>query len=87
MSVNGLNHGGGKRLVRPGEMKMLAGVCAGMAARLGWRVSAVRILFVLFSLLTGILPGVLVYTVLVFIIPKETEYDWYDYRDDASGKS
>lgn len=79
--------GGGKRLVRPGEMKMLAGVCAGLAVRFGWRVSAVRILFMLFSLFTGILPGALAYIILVFIIPKETEYDWYDYRDDTSGKS
>ena len=66
---------------------MLAGVCAGLAGRFDWSVTLVRILFVLFSLLSGILPGVLAYIVLVFIIPKENEYDWYDYRGDSADKS
>lgn len=36
---------------------------------------------------SGILPGALVYIILAFIIPGETECDWYDYHDDTSGKS
>lgn len=55
-------------LTRPREGKMIAGVCAGLAQRFGWRANTVRLLFVLSCLLPG--PQFVIYLVLWFIMPK-----------------
>ncbi|CAN7144259.1 hypothetical protein ASF98_16185 [Arthrobacter sp. Leaf337] len=55
-------------LVRPRNGKMIAGVCAGLAARFGVSTALVRIGFVLFGLF-GV--GELVYIALWIIMPKE----------------
>jgi phage shock protein PspC (stress-responsive transcriptional regulator) len=47
---------------------MIAGVCAGIAQRYGWRVGRVRLLFVLSCLLPG--PQFILYIILWFIMPK-----------------
>jgi phage shock protein PspC (stress-responsive transcriptional regulator) len=56
-------------LVRPRHGKMIAGVCAGIAARFGWSPTTVRLVFVLSCLLPG--PQVLVYLVLWAVMPQE----------------
>jgi phage shock protein C len=48
---------------------MLAGVCGGIAEYLGMDPSVVRILFALISFFTAIVPGILVYLILAFVIP------------------
>jgi phage shock protein C len=55
-------------MVRPRTGKMIAGVCAALAARFGIPKALVRIGFVLFGLF-GI--GEFVYIALWIIIPKE----------------
>jgi phage shock protein C len=55
-------------MVRPRSGKMIAGVCAALAARFGISKALVRIGFVLFGLF-GV--GELVYIALWIIIPKE----------------
>lgn len=55
-------------LTRPQNQKMIAGVCAGLAARYGWPVSRVRLLFVVSCLLPG--PQFVLYLVLWAMIPK-----------------
>jgi phage shock protein C len=55
-------------LTRPQSRKMIAGVCAGIAQRYGWRVGRVRLLFVLSCLLPG--PQFILYIILWFIMPK-----------------
>jgi phage shock protein PspC (stress-responsive transcriptional regulator) len=55
-------------LTRPQSQKMIAGVCAGLAARYGWKASKVRLLFVLSCLLPG--PQFVVYLVLWALMPK-----------------
>ncbi|GAA3464065.1 MULTISPECIES: PspC domain-containing protein [Saccharothrix] len=55
-------------LSRPQSQKMIAGVCAGLAARYGWKASTVRLLFVVSCLLPG--PQFLVYIVLWAMMPK-----------------
>ncbi len=55
-------------LTRPQSKKMIAGVCAGLAERYGWRVGKVRLLFVLSCLLPG--PQFVVYLVLWLMMPK-----------------
>ncbi|MPZ84846.1 MAG: PspC domain-containing protein [Actinophytocola sp.] len=55
-------------LTRPQSQKMIAGVCAGLAARYGWKVSTVRLVFVLSCLLPG--PQFVGYLVLWALMPK-----------------
>lgn len=50
---------------------MIAGVCAGIAARFGWKVKSVRLVFVLSCLLPG--PQVLAYIGLWFLMPKSED--------------
>ena len=49
--------------------KMIAGVCGGLAAWLGWDPSLVRILYVLLSILSAAFPGILVYIILWLVMP------------------
>jgi phage shock protein PspC (stress-responsive transcriptional regulator) len=55
-------------LARPQSEKMIAGVCAGLAARYGWKVRTVRLLFVLSCLLPG--PQFIAYIALWILMPK-----------------
>jgi phage shock protein C len=55
-------------LTRPQSKKMIAGVCAGLAERYGWRVGKVRLLFVLSCLLPG--PQFIAYLILWAMMPK-----------------
>jgi phage shock protein C len=56
-------------LARPRSGKIIAGVCAALAARFGVPTSLVRVGFVIFGLV-GI--GELVYIILWIMIPKES---------------
>jgi phage shock protein C len=60
-----------KPLRRSRRYRIVAGVCGGMAERLGWRPTLVRILFVVVGALP-FLSGILVYLVLWVVIPQET---------------
>jgi len=63
--------GGGatpRRFFRLHEGEVIAGVCTGIAASLGWEVALVRLAFILLAMLTGGL-GILVYWALVLLIP------------------
>ena len=59
-----------KLLRRSRRRRLIAGVCGGIAERLGWPPAVVRILFVLGSLVP-VLPGFLVYFVLWLVVPLE----------------
>lgn len=54
-------------LSRPRDNRMIAGVCAGLAARWGMKPGTVRLLFVLSCLLPG--PQFIAYVVLWAIMP------------------
>jgi phage shock protein PspC (stress-responsive transcriptional regulator) len=56
-------------LVRPRRGRMIAGVCAALARRVGVKPWQVRLLFVLSCLLPG--PQFLVYVALWIILPSE----------------
>jgi phage shock protein PspC (stress-responsive transcriptional regulator) len=49
---------------------IIAGVCGGIAEWLGWSSTMVRVLYVLFSILSVAFPGILVYLILWFLMPK-----------------
>jgi phage shock protein PspC (stress-responsive transcriptional regulator) len=57
-------------LQRSNKHKMIAGVCGGLAEWLGWDVTLVRLLYVLVSVLSVAFPGLLVYVILWFIMPR-----------------
>lgn len=55
-------------LSRPRTGRMIAGVCAGIAQRFGWKTSTVRLLFVLSCLLPG--PQFVLYLILWLTMPQ-----------------
>jgi len=61
------------RLRRSVSNRMIAGVCGGISEYLGLDVTATRVGYVLLSLLSGVLPSILVYIILWAVIP-EREY-------------
>ena len=56
-------------LTRPRHGKVIAGVCAGIADRVGMSRNGVRLLFLLSCILPG--PQFVIYLVLWLIMPKE----------------
>ncbi|MBE0541596.1 MAG: PspC domain-containing protein [Verrucomicrobia bacterium] len=53
---------------------MIAGVCAGIAHELGWPTGRTRLAYVLISILSAAFPGILVYVLLWFVMPKADEW-------------
>jgi phage shock protein C len=49
----------------------IGGVCGGIASWLGWDSNAVRLLYALISFFTGVVPGIVVYVVLLAVMPVE----------------
>ncbi|HJC98617.1 MAG TPA: PspC domain-containing protein [Candidatus Phocaeicola merdavium] len=60
----------GKKLTRPQNNKMLAGVCAGIANYFGLDPTLIRVAYALLTVFTAF-AGVIVYLLLWIIIPEE----------------
>ncbi len=60
-----------KRLYRSRTNLMLGGVCGGLAEYFSVDVTLIRLLFVLFAVVTGV--GVLAYFVLWLVVPTENQ--------------
>ena len=60
----------GKKLTRPQNNKMLAGVCAGIANYFGLDPTLIRVVYTLLTVFTAF-AGVIVYLLLWIIIPEE----------------
>tara|TARA_R110001592_G_scaffold86428_6_gene254958 strand:- start:2098 stop:2286 length:189 start_codon:yes stop_codon:yes gene_type:complete len=58
-----------KKLKRSSD-KVIAGVCGGLAAWLGWDVSLVRVLYFFATIFTAF-SGLLVYIILWVVMPQE----------------
>lgn len=58
-----------KKLYRSNSQKMLAGVCGGLAEYFDIDVSIVRLLFVAFDFVTGLLPLFLFYIIAWIVVP------------------
>jgi phage shock protein C len=58
-------------LRRSKDDRMIAGVCGGLARWLGWDSTAVRILYVLISILSAAFPGTIVYIILALVMPAD----------------
>lgn len=57
-----------QRLTKSNDF-ILSGVCSGMAEYFGWSPESVRMLFFTLTLFTGILPGLVLYTILGVTMP------------------
>ena len=63
------------RQFRKSSNRMIAGVCGGLAEWLGWQPVAGRFFFVLMSVMSFIVPGILVYILLAFLMPEAASED------------
>ncbi|CDB10178.1 MULTISPECIES: PspC domain-containing protein [Bacteroides] len=59
-----------KKLRRPRNGRMIAGVCAGLAEFFGLDVSLVRIVYTLATIFSAF-SGVIIYFLMVLIVPEE----------------
>lgn len=59
------------KLTRSRHDRIFAGVCGGLAHYLGWSPFRVRVVYVLVSVLSVAFPGIIVYLLLWFLMPKE----------------
>ena len=55
--------------LRRSNDKVIAGVCAGIAEKLGWPANRFRLGYVILSILSAAFPGILVYIVLWIVMP------------------
>jgi phage shock protein C len=65
------NSGMKKKLYRNTEEKLVAGVLAGLADYYNQDVVFFRLAFVVLLIVTGFMPGVLVYIVAMVIVPEQ----------------
>ena len=56
-------------LHRSRRNKIFGGVCGGIAEWLGWSPGAVRLIYVIVSILSAAFPGLLVYIILWIVMP------------------
>lgn len=61
------------KLTRSSQDRILAGVCGGLARHLGWSPFRVRLVYVLVSILSAAFPGILVYLLLWFLMPRDDQ--------------
>jgi phage shock protein PspC (stress-responsive transcriptional regulator) len=57
-------------LYRSRRHNLIAGVCGGIAEWLGWSPTWVRVLYVVFSVLSVAFPGAIAYLILWVVMPK-----------------
>jgi phage shock protein C len=58
-------------LYRSRNNRMIAGVCGGIAEWLGWTPTAVRVAYVIISILSVGFPGTIAYIILWIVMPQE----------------
>lgn len=62
-----------KRLYRSKKDRMLSGVCGGIAEYFEIDSTLVRLLWILVTALTGVLPGVIAYIIAIIVIPEKNK--------------
>lgn len=60
-----------RKLARSQNDKMIAGVCGGFAEYFGWTPWMVRFVYVLVSIFSAAFPGIIIYLLLWFLMPKQ----------------
>jgi len=64
-----------KHLYRSDVDKRLAGVCGGISEYFDVDSTLIRLAWILITILTGIIPGVLAYIIAAIIIPRKPDTD------------
>ena len=62
-----------RRLVRSTRHKMLAGVCGGVGEYMDIDPTVVRVVYVLVTVFTALVPGLLAYVIMFFLVPRDDE--------------
>lgn len=73
-----------KQLVRVNQNRMLFGVASGVAQYFNVDPTIVRVLFVVFTLMTSVAPGIVAYLILLLLMPEDSymaENDSFDPDD------
>lgn len=65
-----------RRLVRPTDSRMIAGVCGGLGQYFGIDPTIVRISYLVVSIFTAMIPGILIYVAMALVIPSDREGRW-----------
>lgn len=63
-------------LQRSQQHRMLAGVIGGVADYYGWNPMLLRLIFVLVSIFSAAVPGILIYLILWVLMPKAGKPDY-----------
>lgn len=58
-------------LRRSKKLRLIGGVCGGLALWLGWDVTLVRVLYIIVSIFSVGFPGILAYIILWILMPEE----------------
>ncbi|HXH26264.1 MAG TPA: PspC domain-containing protein [Candidatus Acidoferrum sp.] len=61
------------RLYRANSDKKIAGVCGGIGAYLEIDSTLIRLGWIIFTVLTGVVPGVVAYVIAAAVMPREPE--------------
>lgn len=70
-----------KKLYRSKTDKKIAGVCAGLANYVNIDPTVIRILYVVISLLSTGVPGIVIYIICLFIMPEEPDTIEVEYQE------
>jgi phage shock protein C len=62
-----------KKLYRSRTDRMVGGVCGGLGKYLSVDATLIRLIAVILMVLTGVIPGVVAYLVMMLIVPLEPE--------------
>lgn len=62
-----------RKLARSTTNKMFGGVCGGFAEYFGWAPWVVRFIYVLLTIFSAAFPGILIYLLLWWLMPKAEE--------------
>lgn len=73
-----------KRLYRSTTDKKFAGVCGGIAEYFGIDSSIVRIVIALIAIFTAVVPCLIIYAIVAFILPESNGYTPYE---EANGQN
>jgi len=63
-------------LQRSQQHRMLAGVIGGVADYYGWNPTVLRLVFVLVSIFSAAVPGILIYLILWVLMPNSNKRDY-----------
>lgn len=62
-------------MLRKSNNRILDGVCGGLAEYFNTDVTLIRLIFVIVSLFTGVVMGLIAYVIMIFVMPPANDDD------------